>query len=179
MPNTSDNQFSFVPPMQGQQLTPDQAMSLATQLQSQGRLQESEHWLQQILQLQPDHAFALHLLGVIAHQVGKQALAAELMQKAIRSNGSAPLFHANLCEVLRQLKRLDEAITHGERAVTLEPKMVMAHSNLGIAYFDCKDYEKAAACQQRALALEPNFAPSLNNLGSIQRERKQHDEALV
>ena len=128
MPNTSDNQFSFVPPMQGQQLTPDQAMSLATQLQSQGRLQESEHWLQQILQLQPNHAFALHLLGVIAHQVGKQALAAELMQKAIRSNGSAPLFHANLCEVLRQLKRLDEAITHGERAVTLEPKMVMAHS---------------------------------------------------
>ncbi len=154
-------------------------MFVATQFQSQGRLQESEHLLLQILQLQPHHAFALHLLGVIAHQVGKQTLAAELIQKAIRSNGHAPLFHSNLSEILRQLKRLDEAIAHGQRAVALEPNMVMAHSNLGIAYFDCKDYEKAELCQQRALALKPDFAPSLNNLGSIQRERKRHDDALA
>ena len=108
-------------------------MTLATQLQSQGRLQESEHLLQQILHQQPNHAFALHLLGVIAHQVGKQPLAAELIRKAIQLNGNVALFHANLSEILRQLKRLDEAIAHGERAVSLEPQMVMAHSNLGLS----------------------------------------------
>jgi len=185
-------------------------MALATQLQSQGRLQESEHLLQQILQQQPNHAFALHLMGVIAHQVGKQALAAELIQRAIalsptptreyplsprerawgegRERGQPPLressfnpalFHANLSEILRQLKRLDEAVAHGERAVALEPRMVMAHSNLGIAYFDRKDYDRAETCQQRALAIDPNFAPALNNMGSILRERKRNDEALA
>lgn len=182
MPNIpKQNQFSFVPAAQAQapQLSIDQAMMLATQLQSQGRLQESEHLLQQILQQQPHHAFALHLLGVIAHQVGKQALAAELIQKAILLNGNIALFHANLSEILRQLKRLDEAIAHGERAVALEPQMAAAHSNLGIAYFDRKDYDRAETCQQRALAIAPNFAPALNNMGSILRERKRNDEALA
>jgi tetratricopeptide (TPR) repeat protein len=86
MPNTpKHSQFSFVPAGQAQtpQLSLDQAMTLATQLQSQGRLHESEHLLQQILQRQPNHAFALHLLGVIAHQVGKNPLAVELIQRAI------------------------------------------------------------------------------------------------
>jgi len=182
MPNIpKQNQFSFVPAAQAQapQLSIDQAMMLATQLQSQGRLQEAEHLLQQILQQQPHHAFALHLLGVIAHQVGKQALAAELIQKAIRLSGNIALFHANLSEILRQLKRLDEAIAHGGRAVALEPQMAAAHSNLGIAYFDRKDYERAEACQRRALAIAPDFAPALNNMGSILRERKRNDEALA
>lgn len=184
MSNTpKHDQFNFVPAAQAQQLSPqlsiEQAMALATQLQSQGRLQESEYLLQQILQQQPNHAFALHLLGVIAHQVGKQALAAELIQKAILLNGNVALFHANLSEILRQLKRLDEAVAHGERAVALEPQMVAAHSNLGIAYFDRKNYDRAEACQRRALAIAPNFAPALNNMGSIRRECKRKDEALI
>ena len=161
------------------QLSLNQAMTLATQLQSQGRLQESEHLLQQILQHQPMHAFALHLLGVIAHQVGKNTLAVELIQNAIQSNGNVALFHANISEILRILKRLNEAVSHGEQAVALEPQMVMAHSNLGIAYYDIKDYKKAEASQLRALSIDPNFAQSLNNLGNIRRECKHHDEAIL
>ena len=180
MPN-APNTFSFVSPSPAQAapLSIEQAMALATRLQAQGRLQESEHLLQQILQRQPGHAFALHLLGVIAHQVGKQPLAADLIAQAIRLNGNVALFHANLGEILRQLKRLDEAIAHGERAVALDAHLAMAHSNLGIAYFDRKDYDRAEACQLRALAIAPDFPPALNNLGSIQRERKRKDEALA
>jgi tetratricopeptide (TPR) repeat protein len=159
-------------------LTIEQAMALATQLQSNGRLQEAENLLQQILQQRPQNPFALHLLGVIAHQCGKQVIAAELIQRAITSNANIPLFHANLSEISRQLKRLDKAIEHGERATALEPRMAMAHSNLGIAYFDNHEFDKAEACQQRALAIDPGFAPSLNNLGSIYRERGDKKTAL-
>ena len=172
------NQPNFMPSATSQ-LSLNQAMTLATQLQSQGRLQESEHLLQQILQHQPMHAFALHLLGVIAHQVGKNTLAVELIQNAIQSNGNVALFHANISEILRILKRLNEAVSHGEQAVALEPQMVMAHSNLGIAYYDIKDYKKAEASQLRALSIDPNFAQSLNNLGNIRRECKHHDEAIL
>ena len=199
-----------------QALTLPQAMALATQLQGQGRLQQAENLLRQILQQQPQHPFALHLLGVIAHQAGNQSAAAELMQRAIALLGgsnfsptdsvglkpdlqtqafpstaprwdesrptqdarSLALFHANLCEVLRQLKQREQAIAAGERATSLDPNMAMAHSNLGIAYFDCKDYDQTEVCQQRALDIEPNFAPSLNNLGSVWRERGDHDKAL-
>jgi len=181
MPNTT-NHFSFVPapatPAQAPMLTIEQAMATATQLQAQGRLQESEQLLQQILQRQPQHAFALHLLGVIAHLVGKQEIAADLIQKAIQINGDVALFHSNLCEVLRHLKRYEEALLHGERAVALIPEMAMAHSNLGIIYFDRKDYARAEQCQQRALEIDAKLAPALNNLGSIYRERKDKKVAL-
>lgn len=166
-------------PAPGKTLTVDQAMTLANQLQSQGQLQQAEHLLRQILQQQPQHVFALHLLGVIAYQVGKLPQAAELVQRAIALNGQVALFHANLCEILRQLKQLDQAITHGERATALDPNMAMAHSNLGIAYFDRKDYDKAEACQRRALVLAPQFAAALNNLGSIWRERGDNEKALA
>jgi tetratricopeptide (TPR) repeat protein len=152
-------------------------MLLAAQLQGRGQLPEAEHYLQYILRSQPQHALALHLLGVIACQVGKLPLAARLIRQAIHSRGDIALFHANLSEICRRLGEGEAAIIHGEEAVRLEPALVMAHSNLGVAYYERKDYEQAVNCQQRALSLNPAFAPALNNMGCIHRELKQYDAA--
>jgi tetratricopeptide (TPR) repeat protein len=161
-----------------QPISIDQAMVLATQNQVQGNLPQAEHLLRQILQAQPHHAFALHLLGIIAHQCGKPELALELIGKAITINGNVALFHANAGEMCRQLGRLDDAVAHGERAVKLDASMPSAHSNLGIAYFDQKDYLRAEACQRRTLELDANFVPALNNLGSICRAHKDKTGAI-
>ncbi len=163
---------------QPQQLSIEQAMLLATQHQAQGHLQQAEHLLRQILQVQPQHAFALHLLGIVAHQAGKPELAIELISQAVRHNGNVALFHANLGEMYRQQGRLDQAIEHGQRAVALDAAMPSAHSNLGIAYFDLKDYDRAEACQRRALELDGHLASALNNMGSICRARKDNAGAL-
>ncbi len=162
--------FKFTTP-QSQPLTPEQAWVLAGQLQGQGKLAEAEHWLRQILQLQPNHAPALHLLGVVAYQAGNLNPAADLMQRAVSLMPNASLFHANLCEVLRRLQKLDQAVEHGKRAVALDPNLAMGHSNLGIAFYDLKQLDEAAITQQRALQLAPGFAPAMNNLGNIRREQ--------
>jgi tetratricopeptide (TPR) repeat protein len=178
------------------QLTLDQALALAGQLQGQGKLAEAEHWLRQILQQQPNHAPALQLLGVVAYQAGNLPAAAELIQRAIavtpsptlpqrereqsiNSSVNPALFHANLCEILRRMQRMDEAHAHGERATALAPNMAMAHSNLGIVHYDRKEYEAAEKCQQRALQLAPAFTPALNNLGNIYREQGDKDKAMT
>lgn len=161
-----------------QTLTADQAMDLANQLQSRGQLQEAEYLLQKILQQQPDHPYALHLSGVIAFQTGKLSTAAGLIHKAITLKDDIALFHANMCEIARQLKQFEISIVHGERAIELDPSMAMAHSNLGIIWFDRKEYDKAEACQLRALAIVPDLSASLNNLGSIWRERGNNKKAL-
>lgn len=178
MPAPANPNVSFNPP-QTSRLTLEQALVLAGQLQGQGKLAEAEHWLRQILQQQPNHAPALHLLGVVAYQAGNLKPAAELMQRAVSLMPNAALFHANLCEVLRRLQRLEEALAHGKHAVSLDPDMAMAHSNLGIAYYDSKDLDNAAACQQRALQLAPGFAPALNNLGNIRREQDDKKAAMA
>ena len=48
-----------------------------------GRLAEAERLYRQILSQQPGHADALHLLGVIAQQVGQYDVAVELIGRAV------------------------------------------------------------------------------------------------
>lgn len=160
-------------PVQRPTLSIDQAMHHAAQLHSAGRLQEAEPVIRAILQARPDHAHALHLLGLVAYQAGQPAKAVEIIQRAIAAVPDEAVFHSNVAEMSRQLGRLPDAIWHGERAVALSPSMVSGHSNLGIAYFDAGDDDRARACHERALAIEPRTSSSLNNLGSI--ARRAHD----
>lgn len=155
------------------------AISIAAQKIDAGELQPAETMVRQILEKQPENPFALHLLGLIAHKVGRGEMALELIGKAIERMPNQAQFHANRGEMCRQLKRLDEAIAHGEKAIRLDPNSATAHSNLGIAWYDRKEYEQAEACQKKALALNPQLLPALNNLGSIQRARKDRAAAIA
>lgn len=148
-----------------------QAMQVAGQHQSAGRLADAERILHRVLEVQPAHAHALHLLGVLAWQAGQPERAQRLITEALAADGDQALFHSNLGEMNRQQGRLDAAIRHGECAVALDPSLPQAHANLGIACYDARDYERAAACHTRALALAPRLLQSLNNLGSIERVR--------
>jgi protein O-GlcNAc transferase len=60
-----------MPVEQEQTLTIQQAIDLAVQHQNAGDLAKAEEIYQQVLQTEAEQPIALHLLGVIAHQVGK------------------------------------------------------------------------------------------------------------
>jgi len=145
----------------------DESLRVAEQLQNEGKLEQAEILLNQILASNPSHAYALHLLGIIAYQVGKIPLAIQFIEQAIQSHSHVALFHSNLGEMHRQLKAIDLSIQCGQRAVTLDPNSANAWSNLGITYYDDKQYEQAKYCHQRALAINPRLSCSLNNMGSI------------
>ena len=68
---------------QQQTLTIQQAINLGVQHHNAGDLTKAEGSYKQILQSNPDQPVALHLLGVIAHQVGKNDVAVDLIIKAL------------------------------------------------------------------------------------------------
>lgn len=158
-------------------LTVDQAMAAASQLHAQGRLQDAEMMIKKILGARPNHPPALYLLGIIAHQAGKTDIAADLLGHAIVNGGENAGYYATRAEILRILGRVDEAITHGQKAVSLDTKLVMAHANLGIAFFDKGDMQMAEQCQRAALKLDPAFPVSLNNMGSIMLAKGDEEAA--
>ena len=162
------------PAPQAPQLTIEQAMKMAEHHQQSGNLQEAEKITRTILNANPKFAPALHLLGVIAHAVGKIDMAIDLIEQAIAINNKNELFFANIAEMYRRQDRFEEAVEMGKKAVELNPDFLFAQSNLGIAYFDLKEFDLAEKHQDIALKLQPNFAPSLNNKGSILRNR-DHD----
>ncbi len=61
----------------------DNALSIALQHHQNGQLNKAEKFYKKILKADPNHADALHLLGLIARQAGKNDIAANLISKAI------------------------------------------------------------------------------------------------
>lgn len=169
----------FVGVNQPQEMSAAQALQLASEHLSAGRLQQAETLIRQVLRHHPQHAPALYLMGLVAHYAGRAELALDFIGKAIANNNDVAQYHLSRGEMCRILGRVDEAIQHGERATTLDPAQAAAHSNLGIAYYDTGEYDKAEACQLKALAIDPNLSVVLNNLGSITQQRQQFDEATV
>ena len=94
-------------PEQQQTLTIQQAIDLALQHHTAGRLSDAESIYNQILQSDPDQPVALHLLGVIAHQVGNNDIAVDLITKALAIKPDFAEAHSNLGLTLQDLGKLD------------------------------------------------------------------------
>ena len=81
-----------------------EALAIAIQHHQGGRLQAAEQIYRQILAAEPDQPDAWHLLGVMAHQVGKYDVAIEYIERAIgrretmRHITSAWAMHTARCE---------------------------------------------------------------------------------
>ncbi|MFQ5935082.1 MAG: tetratricopeptide repeat protein, partial [Acidiferrobacterales bacterium] len=86
-----------------------------------GRLEEAEALYREILAQQPDHADALHLLGVMALQSGQPKEAVALIERAIDIDGQVADYHNNLGEALRAQDKLEAAMRAYEKALALRP----------------------------------------------------------
>ena len=160
-------------------ITQDQEMLHAVRLQNAGQLVQAEKILQKILISNPSHAYALHLLGIIAYQVGKINLGINLIEQAIHANPNVALFYSNLGEMYRKLNVLDVSIKYGHKAIALEPNSATALANLGIAYYDAQEYSTAEVYHKRALEINPNLSCALNNMGSIYKSYAKTQQAIA
>src|SRR5215472_17230424 len=151
----------------------------AVAFHQQGKLADAERIYREILQRQPNHFDALHLLGVIAAQTRRTELAVELIGKAIGINAKVADAHSNRGNALRDLKRFEEALASYDRALAFKPDYAEAYSNRGNALWDLKRFEEALASYDRALAFKPDYAEAYSNRGNALRDLKRFEEALA
>ena len=78
--------------------------------QQAGRLKRAEALYRKALAKDPDHADALHLLGVIAYQCGKNGPAIQLIERALAALTELPDAHLNYGNALQKAGRLAEAV---------------------------------------------------------------------
>ena len=83
----------------------DHLMQQALDHHHKGHLAEAEQFYRQILQQQPNHAAAMHHLGVIAQQKGQLHDAVELMRRSIELDPATVPYRKNLAQVLRSAMR--------------------------------------------------------------------------
>ena len=156
-----------------------EALALGLQHHQTGNLQQAEQIYRQILQVDPNHADSLHLLGELAYRAGRHDTAIEYISRAIQLNPSVAAFHCNIGVVYQEVGRLDEAVAHFQRALQLQPQFPEVYNNLGVALKNQGRLEEAATCFHRAVTLRPDYVDAYNNLGIALAEQGRFDEAMA
>ncbi len=164
--------------MSGMATIPE-ALAIAVQHHQSGRLQAAEQIYRKILAVEPEHADSLHLLGLIAFQVGKHELAVEYIRQAIRLQGGVALYHTSLGNALKEQGKLSEAVACHRRALQRNPNYAEAHNNLGNALSALGKLDEAVACYRRAMKLKSDFAAPHYNLGALLGQQGKLDEAVA
>jgi tetratricopeptide (TPR) repeat protein len=149
-------------------LTPQQAVALAAELTEKGRLAEAEALCRKLAAAAPGFHPALFQLALIALQVQKPPVAAELLTQCIRLAPAHAPYYTALCEVARRMNKMDLSLTAGQKAVELAPDDAGAYYNFGVALAQSGRTDAALSAYRRALMLNPAHGLAANNLGTLQ-----------
>jgi tetratricopeptide (TPR) repeat protein len=159
-------------------VTIPEALANAVQHLQAGELQIAEQIYRQILAVDPDQADALHLLGVIAFQMGKHEFAIKYISRAIDLDGTESAFHSNLGNAFKAQGKLDEAVASYRRALELRPDDAGAYNNLGSALQAQGKLDEAVESYRWALKLNPDHVEARGNLGNAFQNQGRLDEAI-
>jgi predicted TPR repeat methyltransferase len=152
---------------------------LAMQHHQAGRLREAEALYRRILDQSPRDANALHMLGILASQVGRNDLAAGLLEQTLAILPGAAIVYSELGEFYRRLNRLEDAAAACRRAIALQPDLFDAHYNLAVVLQQQKKLDLAIASYKAALALDARSAAAHYNLANALKDQHQLDAALA
>jgi predicted O-linked N-acetylglucosamine transferase (SPINDLY family) len=162
--------------------TISEALAIAIRHHQAGRLQAAEQIYRQILQADPSHADAIHLLGALGesyrvlHRI-PEAIAC--YRRALELKPDFVEVHNNLGNLLKEQGNLDEALACYRRVLELRPDFAEVHNNVGVVLKDHGNLDEAIACYRRALELKPDFAAAHNNLGNALNDQGKPDEAIA
>lgn len=144
-----------------------------------GRLDKAERGYRAVLHADPGNFHALHMLGVVAHQTGRQGEAVDLIGRALTVYDQLPEAHYNQAAALKALGRTRAAVDALRRAVTLRPDYPEAHLNLGVLLRSQSRFPEAEMAYRRAIQCRPDLAMAHNNLGSLLEVLGRFEEAVA
>jgi protein O-GlcNAc transferase len=154
-----------------------EALAGAVRHQQAGRFRQAEAIYRRILAEDPGDPDALHLLGFLAHQLGRHEAAVDYIARAIARNPSAACYHVNLGNALQALARFEEAAACYREALRRQPDSAEPANNLGNALAGLGRFEEAMASFLEAIRLRPDWSLAYSNLGNVLKAQGRLEEA--
>ena len=150
-----------------------------------GRVAEAEPFYLRVLDKQPSHPAANHLLGLIRLQQGQPESAVALIARAVLTRRDDPQYHCNLGVALNAAGQYARAVASLDRAIELQPDYAEAFSNRGMAFKNLGRPAEAVASYRQAIALRPaeagfhlNLGNALTDLGDLRAAESSYRKAL-
>jgi protein O-GlcNAc transferase len=141
-----------------------------------GRLVEAERLYRLACDADPSNPRAFHLLGVVAHQLGR-ADAAALVGKAVLLDPTLAEAHNDRGVILAATGQLAEAVSCFERAVTLNPGYDEARNNLARGLRSMGRLDEAVTQFELILKSAPESPVAHFNLAAALERVSRHMDA--
>ena len=151
----------------------------AMALHNAGQVDDALALYQQIIEDDPAHAGAIHLVGVALSQKGEYLLAVQFIQNAVVLNDQVPEFHINLGNSLMGLQQWAMAEHSYGAAIALKDTIPEAWFGLGNVRVALQKSNEAVIAYDRALQLRPDFVEAMVNLGGLLISLQQLDRAVT
>lgn len=146
---------------------PDAALSLGREHHLAGRLAQARDAYRAVLGDHPEHLDALHLLGVIALQIGDLDNAGDFLRRAVAASPATAAFHERLGAVYQAQGRFSEALNSYCEATALTPDSAHVHTNLAVLLHRMGRGAEAVTSCRRALEIAPDDAKVQTNLAGM------------
>jgi Tfp pilus assembly protein PilF len=151
----------------------------AVELVRQGRLDDAEAHLLNILKARRQDWHALHLLAEIHLARSDYGQALKFMAAAMKANPSSAETQCNYGYILQKLERHDDALIYFKRALIAAPNNVSTLLNCGTSQYQLNRLTEALASFDRVLALEPKNVNALYNRANVLCELRHFDDAFA
>lgn len=148
----------------------DELMRQGLQLHQAGRLPEAQALYGKVLDKQPSHAAANHLMGVALLQRGDAAGAVTRLKRAVHVRGNDPEYLGNLGTALNAAGRPAEAIEVFDKALKLQPSNAGILNNRGMALRAVHRHDEGIASHRAACLARPDEPTFHSNLGKALSE---------
>src|SRR6185437_12061778 len=143
-----------------------------------GQSLEAQLCCQKLLAADPNHAPALHLMGLIAFQAGQYDHALEWTARAI-AQGPRADYLASLGAALSRLGRHEEALKAFDKAVQLKPDDAALWKAMGDALLELRRYDHALLSFQHVLKLDARNQDAAYKSGVLLHDAGRNEEAVA
>ena len=151
---------------------------IAFDLHEKGNIDQAKVLYESILQNDPHHFDALHMLGIVVTD-DDPLRAVQLLSKALEINSTIPECFNNAANALMKLGQHALALECCRHAIVLEGGNWMAYANAAEALRNLQRQEDALASINAAISISPTMAKLYSNRGNLFKELGQHEQALL
>jgi len=144
-----------------------------------GRADPARRVCLDLLEHAPEHAGAMHLLGLIAHHEGRHAEAMNLLRRAAESPDATALYLLSYAELY--CKNIDRraAMAATRRAVALDESSVLGWFCMGNLLLEAREFEESRRCFEQAVLLDAAFWQARANLALVRARLGEPDEGIA
>ncbi len=157
----------------------DRTLKQAMRLHEKGHHAQAEKRYTKILDADPEHAGAVHLMGVLAHQAGRNTDAMQLIRRALELDPQFADACFNLALVHEAEGQLEEAEAAYRKSLDINAKNAKAALNLGNLLFRADRFQEALEWYDIVLAIRPADSLTHKNRSRTLRSLNKPEDSLI